>query len=111
MLTEEIKRYGGIKASIKEQSDLLDRIREENDNLIEKGQNLSILCQNAVMLINMVNSYYYYYKGFFDYYEKTDRSEITNCISPLIVILFYYNIRGKQDTKEKRDDNDSDLLP
>ena len=74
MLTEEIKRYGGIKAAIKEQSDLLDRIKKENANLIEKGQNLSILCQNAVTFINMVNSHYHYYKGFFDYYEKTDRS-------------------------------------
>ncbi len=114
ILIEELKKYGGIKAAIKEQSNLLDKIKKENVDLSEKCQNLSVLCQNVITLINMINSFYHYHKGFFDCcYSKIDRNGmITNRMSlPLIVILFYYDINDKQDTKEKRDDNDTDLMP
>ena len=35
MLIEELKKYGGIKAAIKEQSNLLDKIKNKNVDLIE----------------------------------------------------------------------------
>jgi hypothetical protein len=38
---DELKKYGGIKAAIKEQSNLLDKIKKENVDLSEKCQNLS----------------------------------------------------------------------
>ncbi len=73
---DELKNYGGIKAAIKQQSHLLDEIKNKNSDLIEQRKTLLALCQNAITLINMLNNYYFYYKGFFDYYHKKNRVSI-----------------------------------
>ena len=66
---DELKKYGGIKAAIKHQSHLLDEIKNKNSVLIELRKALLALCQNAIILINILNNHYFYYKGFFDQYH------------------------------------------
>jgi len=102
LLIEEMRRYGGIKAAIKDQSNLLDKIKKENTNLIEKVQNLSILYQNAIILINMLNNHYFYYKGFFDHYHKKNGvSIVVDRISMPIIILVHNTPKEGQNSKEK----------
>ncbi len=102
LLIEEMRRYGGIKAAIKDQSNLLDKIKKENTNLIEKVQNLSILNQNAIILINMLNNHYFYYKGFFDHYHKKNGvSIVVDRISMPIIILVHNTPKEGQNSKEK----------
>jgi len=61
---DELKKYGGIKAAIKHQSHLLDEIKNNNSELIEQRETLLVLSHNAIILINMLNNHYFYYKGF-----------------------------------------------
>src|SRR6188768_4182978 len=69
---EELKKYGGIKAAIKHQSHLLDEIKNKNSDLIEQKEALLALCQNAIILINMLYNHYFYYKGFLDHHKLND---------------------------------------
>jgi hypothetical protein len=61
---DELKKYGGIKASIKHQNRLLDEIKNKNSVLIEQRKTLLELCQNVIILIYMLNKHYFYYIGF-----------------------------------------------
>ncbi len=100
---DELKKYGGIKAAIKHQSQLLDEIKNKNSDLIEQRQTLLALCQNAIILINMLNNHYFYYKGFFDHYHKKNGVSIVvaDRISVPIIILVQNAPKEGQNNKEK----------
>ena len=99
---DELKKYGGIKAAIKYQSHLLDEIKNKNSGLIEQRQTLLALCQNAIILINMLNNHYFYYKGFFDHYHKKNGvSIVADRISIPIIILVHNTAKEGQNSKEK----------
>jgi len=101
---DELKKYGGIKASIKHQSRLLDEIKNKNSVLIEQRKTLLELCQNAIILINMLNNHYFYYKGFFDhYYKKNGLGIEVDRISLPIIILVYNVLKEDQNSKEEKD--------
>ena len=101
ILIEEMRRYGGIKAAIKHQSHLLDEIKDKNSDLIEQRKTLLALCQNAIILINMLNNYYFYYKGFFDYHKKNGVSIVADRISMPIIILVQNAPKEDKNSKEK----------
>lgn len=98
---DELKKYGGIKAAIKHQSRLLDEIKNKNSDLIEQRKTLLALCQNAIILINMLNNYYFYYKGFFDYHKKNGVSIVADRISIPIIILVQNVPKEDKNSKEK----------
>ena len=101
---DELKKYGGIKASIKHQSRLLDEIKNETAVLIEQRNALLTLCQNVIILINLLNNHYFYYKGFFDnYHKKNDISIVADRIAIPIIILVYNAPKEGQNSKEEKD--------
>jgi hypothetical protein len=105
---DELKKYGGIKASIKHQSRLLDEIKNKNTVLIEQRKALLELCQNAIILINMLNNHYFYYKGLFDYYHKKNGfSIVVDRISIPIIILVHNASKEGQNSKEKDTKSDT----
>jgi hypothetical protein len=101
---DELKKYGGIKASIKHQSRLLDEIKNETAVLIEQRKALLTLCQNVIILINLLNNHYFYYKGFFDnYHKKNDISIVADRIAIPIIILVHNAPKEGQNSKEEKD--------
>ncbi len=105
---DELKKYGGIKASIKHQSRLLDEIKNKNTVLIEQRKALLELCQNVIILINMLNNHYFYYKGFFDHYHKKNGfSIVVDRISIPIIILVHNAPKEGQNSKEKDTKSDT----
>ena len=107
---DELKKYGGIKDSIKQQSRFLDEIKNKNLVLIEQRKDLLALCQNVIILINMLNDHYFYYKGFFDnYHKKNDFSIEAYRIAIPIIILVYYTTKEGQDSKEKDTKSDTTM--
>ena len=107
---DELKKYGGIKAAIKQQSHLLDEIKNKNSDLIEQRKTLLALCQNAITLINMLNNYYFYYKGFFDYYHKKNGVSImADQISIPIIILVQNASEEGQNSKENDTNSDTTM--
>ena len=104
---DELKKYGRIKAAIKHQNHLLDEIKNKNSGLIEQKKTLLALCQNAIILINMLNNYYFYYRGFFDYYHKKNGvSIVADRIS--IPVIFLVQNSPKEDKNSKEKDTKSD---
>ncbi len=108
---DELKKYGGIKASIKHQSHLLDEIKNKNSELIEQRKTLLALYQNAIILINMLNNHYFYYKGFFDYYDKKNGVSIMidRISMPPIIILVHNTPKEGQNSKEKDTKSDTTM--
>jgi len=107
---DELKKYGGIKASIKHQSRLLDEIKNKNSVLIEQRKTLLALCQNAIILINILNNHYFYYKGFFDHYHKKNGfSIVVDRISTPIIILVHNAPKEGQNSKEKDTKSDTTM--
>ena len=107
---DELKKYGGIKAAIKHQSHLLDEIKNKNSDLIEQRKTLLALCQNAIILINMLNNHYFYYKGFFDHYHKKNGvSIVADRISVPIIILVHNTPKEGQNSKEKDTKSDTTM--
>jgi hypothetical protein len=101
---DELKKYGGIKASIKHQSRLLDEIKNETLVLIKQRKALLALCQNVIILINLLNNHYFYYKGFFDnYHKKNDISIVADRIAIPIIILVHNAPKEGQNSKEEKD--------
>jgi hypothetical protein len=102
---DELKKYGGIKASIKHQSCLLDEIKNKTAVLIEQRKALLTLCQNVIILINMLNNHYFYYKGFFNSYrhKKNDISIVADRIAIPIIILVYNAPKEGQNNKDEKD--------
>ena len=105
---DELKKYGGIKASIKHQSRLFDEIKNKNTELIEQRKALLALCQNAIILINMLNNHCFYYKGFFDHsHKKNGFSVVVDRISVPTIILVYNAPKEGQNSKEKDTKSDT----
>jgi transposase len=101
---DELKKYGGIKGSIKHQSRILDEIKNETAVLIEQRKALLTLCQNVIILINLLNNHYFYYKGFFDnYHKKNDFSIVADRIAIPIIILVHNAPKEGQNSKEEKD--------
>lgn len=100
---DELKKYGGIKASIKHQSRLLDEIKSKNSVLIEQRKTLLELCQNVIILINMLNNHYFYYKGFFDHHKKNSLGIQVDRITLPIIILVHNAPKEGQNSKEEKD--------
>ena len=98
---EELKKYGGIKAAIKHQSHLLDEIKNKNSDLIEQKEALLALCQNAIILINMLYNHYFYYKGFLDHHKLNDVYIVADQLSKPIVILVQNSAKEDKNSKEK----------
>jgi hypothetical protein len=51
-LSEELRKYGGLKAAVREQNDQLHRIEKEYSSLVSQMQTLRIICQNLINFIN-----------------------------------------------------------
>ena len=98
---DELRKYGGIKAAIKHQSCLLDEIKNKNSDLIEQRKTLLALCQNTIILINMLNNYYFYYKGFLDHHKLNDVYIVADQLSKPIVILVQNSAKEDKNSKEK----------
>lgn len=72
--------------------------------MIEQRNALLTLCQNVIILINLLNNHYFYYKGFFDnYHKKNDISIVADRIAIPIIILVYNAPKEGQNSKEEKD--------
>jgi hypothetical protein len=77
--------------------------------LIEQRQSLLALCQNAIILINMLNNYYFYYKGFFNYHKKNGVNIVADRISIPIIILVQNAPKEDKNNKDKDTEGDTTM--
>jgi hypothetical protein len=92
-LSEELRKYGGLKAAVKEQNDQLRRIEKEYSSLVYQAQTLGIVCQNLVNFINFSYasiSHYHQCKTAMDaHYREMDTHRLKNnrILIPLVILL------------------------
>ena len=106
-LIGELKRYGGIKFAIREQSEKLDLINREIKDSNKQKQEIIAYCQLTVSFINILNNKISYFKGLVDHYfnkhmyntpEMTSSSFMS---SPILIFLIYYKSDNKGQGEEK----------
>ncbi len=106
-LTDELKRHGGIKLAVKEQSEKLDRIKEEINDSDKQKQDILTYCHLAIALSNIINYKIYHLKGLmYQYLNEYSHNKIkmSSPLSSPILILVVYN--NKSDNKEKEGEED-----
>lgn len=102
-LTGELKRYGGLKLAIKQQSEKLQKIKQEIGDSDRQRQEVLSYCQIAISIINVINSKIYYLKGLMDHYlNGQTRSEIRPATSlPVLIFVICDNKTGGNGEKEE----------
>ncbi|MBA3284333.1 MAG: hypothetical protein H0U27_04650, partial [Nitrosopumilus sp.] len=66
-LTDELKRYGGLKIAIKDQSEKLQKIKKEIGDSDKQRQEVLAYCQLAILITNVINSKISYLNGLLDH--------------------------------------------
>jgi hypothetical protein len=104
-LTDELKRYGGLKLAIKEQSIKLEKIKQEIGDSGKQRQEVLAYCQIAISITNAINSKIYYLKGLVDHYlNGQTRSDIrpTPSSPALIFVITDNKTGGGKGEKEEK---------
>jgi hypothetical protein len=105
-LTDELKKYGGIKLALKEQSEKLDKLSKEIDVLERKKQDLLAYFKGARYAINIANSMVFYSKKILDSFAEYVKGKINVTYFlylPLRVHLIRHSPVFKR--KEKKEKN------
>ncbi|MEJ7640735.1 MAG: hypothetical protein WKF36_00915 [Candidatus Nitrosocosmicus sp.] len=102
-LTDELKRYGGLKLAIKGQSEKLQKIKKEIGDSDKQRQEVLAYCQLAILITNVINSKISYLKGLLDHYlNEQTRSEIKPATSsPVLIFVIYDDKAGVNGEKEE----------
>jgi hypothetical protein len=105
-LTDELKKYGGIKLAIKEQSEKLDKLRKDNDVLEKQKQDLLDYFKDARYAVNTANSMVFYSKKILDNFAECVKGKINVTYFlylPLRVHLTHHTpVFKRKDKKEKK---------
>ena len=111
-LADELKKYKGIKEAVIHETIVLNKLNEEHEVVMKESKNLSDLCQKANYLINILNSYYFYFKGYFDQsqYKNIFNIRYNSVLVPLIILAFHQNLTNDENENEKdgSQDNNND---
>ena len=75
-LTDELKKYGGIKLAIKAQSEKLDKLSKEIDVLERQKQDLLAYFKGARNAINTANSMVFYSRKILDNFAECVKGKI-----------------------------------
>ncbi len=104
-LTDDLKKYGGIKLAIKEQSEKLDSIKQEINDSDKQKQEILTYCNLAIALAGIINYIISYLKGLMDHYFKEyTQNQIkptTPSLSPILIFVIYDN--KAVDNREKEE--------
>jgi hypothetical protein len=100
-LIDELKKYGGIKFAIREQSEKLDLINRGINDSNKQKQEIMAYCQLTISFINIINNRISYFKGLADHcFDKHMYSMVNTTSSsfmPLPILIFL--IGNKPDNK------------
>ena len=103
-LTDDLKRYGGLRLAIKDQSEKLEKIKKEIGDSDKQRQQVLAYCHIAISLTNSINSKISYLRGLLDHcLNGQTRSEIKPVTSPPVPIFVVYGNKagGGNGEKEK----------
>jgi hypothetical protein len=106
-LIGELKRYGGIKFAIREQSEKLDLINREIKDSNKQRQEILVYCQLTVSFINILNNKISYFKGLVDHhfnkhiYNTAETTSSSFIPSPILIFLIYNKSDNKGQGEEK----------
>ncbi|MER5176113.1 MAG: hypothetical protein ABJB76_04275 [Candidatus Nitrosocosmicus sp.] len=107
LLTEELKKYGGIKFAMKDQLEKRDKLQKEVIDLNkQKQENLAFL-QLAISFINTINQRISYCKGCLDQYNNiNNKINLSSRLSdPLPIFIICDNTeKEKNDGEETKED-------
>lgn len=101
LLTDELKKYGGIKLAMKVQQEKHDLLQKEVVDLDKQKQDLANYLQIAISVINTINQRILYCKGFLDRNTNINNNKInlsSQFSMPLPIFILYDNTgKGKND--------------
>jgi uncharacterized protein YoxC len=88
-LTDDLKKFGGIKAALGEQAKNRERLNHEIQGLNRQKQELIDYCNNAISIINDTNNKISHLNGFTDHLKNdlSDKKKVIPWVSPLFIIL------------------------
>ncbi len=98
-LTDDLKKHGGLKHAIKEQSERLDMIKQEIKDSDRQKQELLAYCYLAIALINIINYQIPYFKSIMDRYNQIINTKFKPTTSSAVLIFVIYD--NKPGDKEK----------
>ncbi len=103
-LTDDLKKYGGIKLAIKEQSKKLDMMKQEIKDLDKQKQGILAYCHLAIALNGIINYKIAYLKVLKDHHFKEYPQNQINptTSSPMLIFVIY----DKSDSKEKGEERE-----
>ena len=104
-LAEELKKYNGIKEAVRNQTSDLNKLRDKYLVLLKDLKNLSALYQTAYYLINVLDSYFFYFKGYLD--QNQNKYGFNIIPSRTIIRLIILTSHPDNDHKEKKNENSS----
>jgi hypothetical protein len=110
-LIDGLKRHGGIKLAIKEQTKKRDRIKEEIRDLNKQKQEVLIYCQIAIALTTgIINYNISYFKGLMDHYlnELIHNKIKSTSLSPMLIFVIYDNKSNHKKEEEEEGDKEKD---
>lgn len=109
-LAEELKKYKGIKEAVIHETIILNKLNEEHEMIMKESKNLSDLCQKASHLINILNGYYFYFKGYFDQsqYKNIFNIRYSGVLVPLIILALYQNHTNENEENENEKNGSQD---
>ena len=104
-MIDELKSYGDIKSSIKDQIGKRDMIKKEIDELGKQKQEISLQCQNGISFINEINNKMFYFKAMMDHYNKDIDNKIkssSRVSMPSSIFIIYNNTEKKKMTRKQK---------
>lgn len=115
-LAEELKKYNGIKEAIRHSTLNLNKIKNEYAVLIKDFKGLSDLCQTASHLVNILNSYFFYFKGYSDQIHQNNSSSnnnnfniiVNNVLVPFILLASHHYLENNKTEKEKEKEKEKE---
>ena len=83
---------------------------EEHEMMMKESKNLLDLCQKASHLINILNGYYFYFKGYFDQsqYKNIFNIRYSSVLIPLIILALHQNHTNENDENENEKNGSQD---
>ncbi len=105
-LIDDLNKYGGLKIAIKEQSEKIERIKQEALRCHKQKQGAMAYCHLAVALAGIINHKIAHLNGLMDHYFKKHTQNQMKMFTPSLSPILVFVICGNSDKKGKGEEGE-----
>ncbi|MBA3978263.1 MAG: hypothetical protein H0X50_08750, partial [Nitrosopumilus sp.] len=109
LLTDELKRYGGIKIAIRKQTEKLDMIKQEISDSEKQKQEAFAYCKLAICLTNAIDNKISHLRGLIEHYFDKDMyskiSTVHPTLLPMLIFITDNKSNNKRPDEEKKEED------